>query len=367
MVDETSPSAPDPDARARAIPLWTKWFVGISAVAVAVGVAGSLIRLPYDTLSPGSALNVAPLVSVRGAKTYRGAGDVMLLFVRERDHINVWSWVQAKLDSNIDLLDQNVVSGGQSDEQSTASAISEMAQSQVSAKAAALTALGYRLHVAPGVLVTAVLPSKPAGKLLHPGDQIVAADGHALQKPDDLAKYVSKHPVGTSVRLRIVRAGHTETIPVGVVASGAHHIIGVLVMQTFRFPFQIGVDTSNINGPSAGLAMTLAIIDKLTPGNLAGGKRVAVTGTITPDGMVGEIGGLPQKAVAAKAAHAQIFIVPVCVKDPQCDRDLQVAKRRVGKHVDVEPVATLAQALRVLRDAGGAPIPARSTTAPSAA
>ena len=102
--------------------------------------------------------------------------------------------------------------------------------------------------------------------------------------------------------------------------------------------------------------MTLAIIDDLTPGNLTGGKRVAVTGTITADGKVGEIGGLPQKAVAAKAAHAQIFIVPVCVDDPQCTEDLKVARARVGKHVDVEPVATLAQALHVLRAAGGSPV-----------
>ena len=105
--------------------------------------------------------------------------------------------------------------------------------------------------------------------------------------------------------------------------------------------------------------MALAIIDRLTPGELTGGKRVAVTGTIDPDGNVGEIGGLPQKAVAARAAHAQIFIVPVCKADSAqaaCQKDLATAKKRVGKSVELAPVATLAQALKVLRDAGGAPV-----------
>src|SRR4029077_3030081 len=124
----------------------------------------------------------------------------------------------------------------------------------------------------------------------------------------------------------------------------------------------IDVDTSNITGPSAGLAMTLAIIDDLTPGDLTGGKRVSVTGTIRRDGTVGQIGEIQQKAISAKAAHAKIFIVPACGTDAACSSDLRRLKQRVGNAVDVEPVATLAQALRVLRDAGGPPVRKVPTT-----
>ena len=87
-------------------------------------------------------------------------------------------------------------------------------------------------------------------------------------------------------------------------------MIGVHVFPHFDFPVKVAVDTAGIGGPSAGLAMTLAILDDLTPGDLTGGKRVAVTGTIDPEGNVGEIGGIEQKAVAAQAAGAQLFIVP---------------------------------------------------------
>ena len=61
---------------------------------------------------------------------------------------------------------------------------------------------------------------------------------------------------------------------------------------------------ATVSGPSGGLAFTLTIIDELTPGNLTGGKKVAVTGTIDGDGTVGEVGGVPQKAVAAARAPA---------------------------------------------------------------
>ena len=73
-------------------------------------------------MSPGAALIVAPLVSVHGAKTYPKQGDVMLLFVRERDRVNVWLWLQAKLDPDIDLVKNSILSGGESEEQGDAEA-----------------------------------------------------------------------------------------------------------------------------------------------------------------------------------------------------------------------------------------------------
>ena len=135
----------------------------------------------------------------------------------------------------------------------------------------------------------------------------------------------------------------------------------------------MNVDTTNIGGPSAGLAMTLAILDDLTPGDLTGGKRVAVTGTIDPAGNVGEIGGIEQKAVAARAAHVTLFIVPQCSPDDspaaltQCKDDLVKTAKRAGSSIKVVPVSTFAQALKVLRDNGGAPVSTTTPTTPTTA
>jgi PDZ domain-containing protein len=102
--------------------------------------------------------------------------------------------------------------------------------------------------------------------------------------------------------------------------------------------------------------MALAILDDLTPGNLTGGTRVAVTGTIGYAGTVGEIGGIEQKAVAARAAGARLFIVPACTTPEtkvSCETDLQRATKRVGAKVKVVAVQTFDEALRVLRQNGG--------------
>jgi len=106
--------------------------------------------------------------------------------------------------------------------------------------------------------------------------------------------------------------------------------------------------------------MTLAILDDITPGNLTGGARVAVTGTIDPDGNVGEIGGIEQKAVAARARHAKLFIVPQCLPEEgdvaACQKDLAAAQKRAGSGLKVIPVATFAEALAALRANGGAAV-----------
>ena len=54
----------------------------------------------------------------------------------------------------------------------------------------------------------------------------------------------------------------------------------------------------------------LAIYDRLTPGSLTGGQRIAGTGSIDGDGQVGRIGGVRQKMAGAAADGATIFLVP---------------------------------------------------------
>jgi PDZ domain-containing protein len=159
----------------------------------------------------------------------------------------------------------------------------------------------------------------------------------------------AKRP-GTDISVGFLRGGqhHTASIRVGADEQG-HPVIGVFLAEPLKFPIEVNIDTSDIGGPSAGLAMTLSILDELTPGNLTGGKMVAVTGEITSDGKVVDVGGVGQKAVAARHRGAALFIVPF---DEVAD-----ARSRAGS-MPVVGVKTLADALTALRKAGGDPLPA---------
>ena len=99
------------------------------------------------------------------------------------------------------------------------------------------------------------------------------------------------------------------------------------------------VDTHGIGGPSAGLALTLQLIDDLTPGDLTGGHIVAVTGGMTGEGEVTPVGGMRFKARAARAAGAELFLVPG-------DNYAEAASESRG--LRVIPVSSLAEALDVL-------------------
>ena len=79
---------------------------------------------------------------------------------------------------------------------------------------------------------------------------------------------------------------------------------GMGTQPVYDFPFPVSINSDGIGGPSAGLAWTLGILNTLGGGNLTGGRIVAATGTIRPDGTVGDVGGVPQKTVAVERAGA---------------------------------------------------------------
>lgn len=92
--------------------------------------------------------------------------------------------------------------------------------------------------------------------------------------------------------------------------------MGVAVLDAPWAPFEVNFNLANIGGPSAGLMFSLALVDKLTTGELVGNTFVAGTGTIALDGKVGPIGGITHKMAAARAAGATVFLVPAknCVE-----------------------------------------------------
>jgi PDZ domain-containing protein len=110
----------------------------------------------------------------------------------------------------------------------------------------------------------------------------------------------------------------------------------------------VSINTSNIGGPSAGLAMTLTLIDELSRGSITGHRTIAATGTISPDGSVGAVGGVAEKAVAVVNAGGKVFFVP--------EANVADAKSAQEPGLRIIGVTSLRQVLRDLRDMGGAAI-----------
>jgi PDZ domain-containing protein len=117
-----------------------------------------------------------------------------------------------------------------------------------------------------------------------------------------------------------------------------------MLKYLFTFPFDVEISLEKVGGPSAGLMFSLGIIDTVTPGDLTGGKHIAGTGTITPDGAVGPIGGIGQKMQAARAGGATLFLAPAA----NCE---QVAGH-IPDGLQVVRVENLAEARAAVERAG---------------
>jgi PDZ domain-containing protein len=212
------------------------------------------------------------------------------------------------------------------------------------AAAAAAKAAGMKVTLkGTGARVTDLAPGAPAEKILKKGDVVIGVDGEPVKLSTELARAIQSRPAGTIFDLTIERSKRTQHVKVASRAGIAEGTpaIGIL-LETRDFditlPFKVHFKHHDIGGPSAGLAYALAIYDILEPADIAHGRDIATTGTISLEGQVGPIGGIREKAVAAKRAGATLFVVP--------DSEAPDAK---GAGMSVIGVTTLEQAVNALR------------------
>ena len=123
--------------------------------------------------------------------------------------------------------------------------------------------------------------------------------------------------------------------------------LGITADRVATFPgihVKIGIDPNIVGGPSAGTALALGIIDKLTPGGLTGGRTIAGTGTVDGFGTVGPIGGLQQKIAAAVKAGATVFFAPAS----ECSQATSVAPKSLTL-IKVDTLQTVVTALQDIK------------------
>lgn len=384
MTDHIPATAPPPElpspTRSRKHTVLAVVLSTVGVLIAVIVIAGFLIHLPYVIISPGSATPLdSQVVQIEGAQTYPAdSGNILFLTVRvSTREPNVWRVVTSWLDPDRAVEDRDTVQGCLTDAQNQQFNSELMDQSQNDAKYVALTRLGYSVPANPvQIRVVEVCRDAPAHGALETGDQVLAVDGTAVGDVSEIGAKVQAHRPGERISITFDRNGVTQTqsITAGKVhtegsgkdarqscepARGSTNgtaCLGVSSQEfvTYQFPIDVKIDTQLVGGPSAGLAFTLAIIDDLTPGSLTGGKRVAVTGTIEPDGHVGEVGGVEQKAITARTNGVRLMIVP--------KREVEDARRGAGD-VRVVGVDTVDQALDALHEAGGEEVPPPSTTA----
>lgn len=363
-TDTTLQSEPHPRPWPR---FWWAWVLFI-VLAIAAAVA-SRFDLNYYAVQPGIAQPVQQFITVPASKGHPVSNSVLLTDV-EIGRVSALSYLWYKLQSNTTLDPLISVTGGTPPSELNAQGVLEMAQAEADAKTSALRRLGYQVPSRrAGAVVFATFPGSPAWGVLNVGDVIVGVDGAPVATAIDLGTMVRHFHSGQTITMMVKRGGTgaPQAVPITLRSTVVNlgggqkqtETLGVYaedqVDYTYPFPFRINV--ANIGGPSAGLAMTLGVIDELTGGSITGHQKVAATGTIDGHGNVGDVGGVPQKTIAVEEAGASIFLVP------PAEYKAALSKATPGLHVYA--VSTLDQALAVLAAHGGTMPGLSSTSTPT--
>jgi PDZ domain-containing protein len=313
-----------------------------------------------------------------GVERFETEGDFFFVTVSSPAQ-SFLSWFAGRGDPAIDLLTEEDKFGVRTPSQRREAALQQMRTASQEAQFVALNAAGYEAEISLGqVIVQEVLcrtvgddglcsESFASDEQIDPSDTILEAEGITLNSVEDLSAVLEGKQPGDLVDLLIDRPDVGElAVTVELSASPDdpdRTIIGFRPFDTrvVTLPFEVNIDTGQIGGPSAGLAFTLALIDELTPGELTGGRNIAVTGTISLDGSVGPIGGLSQKVNSVLQHGVDVFIVPASqreLSDPKPGEPNLRQKLDDAGHGDVEiiGVANLDEALAALEALGGDPL-----------
>lgn len=297
-------------------------LTGIGFLALFMGCLFALVFLPtpYVIERPGPVFNVLgksdgkAVTTIDDAQSYPTTGrlDVLTVSVAgNRENTPSWlelgwAWLDpAEAVVPLDVMYPPNVSTAQVEAESTAM----MEESQQDAVAAALTNLGY--SVPWHVYVSEVSKGSPSSGKLVAADFVIKINGVAVKDIDQMRKVINEQAPLGPLQVEVLRAGKSvvEEITATKNADGKYRL-GILAGYKYDFPVKIKLQLGDVGGPSGGMMFALGIIDRLTPGQLTGGKHIAGTGTIDAAGNVGPIGGIRHKLFGAARAGATIFLAP---------------------------------------------------------
>ncbi|MBU6243818.1 MAG: PDZ domain-containing protein [Actinomycetales bacterium] len=330
----------------------------VSAASLIVLLAVALLLpVPFVKMAPGPTYNVVgdvggvPVIDIEGTTTYPTTGDLDMTTVMEsggpRGGLTfveaIGSWFNpADAVLPRELIYPDDVSG--EDVKVRQAALFSTAESN--SVAAALNYLGKPVRTE--LVVTAVYEGTPASGKLEPRDRILAVDGTKVTEPKQVGDAIRAKPIGTTFTFTVERLvdGALKTLDEQVTSQenpdepGVPQV-GIGVGLYYAADFDITFTLKDVGGPSAGMMFALGLVDKLTPQDLAQGRHIAGTGTITPEGEVGTIGGIRQKLAGARGAGAELFLMPAA----HCAE----AAGHIPDGLTVVPIKTLADAVTAVQ------------------
>lgn len=181
------------------------------------------------------------------------------------------------------------------------------------------------------------------------GDVITEIDGEKVKDFESLTNKMKEYKVGDRITLKVTNDDKKYERYANIVEIDGEPKIGILLKETRDIKTKPECElfyTKSESGASGGLMTALTIYNYLVKEDITGGLDIAGTGTIEPDGSVGEISGIKYKLAGVVKEKMDIFIVPA-------GENYKEALKEKEKHnydIKIVPVSTFEEAITYLEN-----------------
>jgi PDZ domain-containing protein len=340
------------------IPVVNRRILTLLVALVPIGAFGVLlavVTVPFVALGSGPTFDTLGMidgkqvVDIQGTPTHPTTGHLNMTTVSQRDGLTLGEALVLWMSGREQLMPRDLIyPPGKSRDEVEKDNDADFKESEQSAEYAAL---GYLKYPA-AVTVADVHDPGPSAGALQPGDAVVAVDGTPVADVKQFTAIVGATKPGQVAVIDYRRKNAppgSVRITLGESKDRDHGFLGIAVLDAPWAPFKVEFNLANVGGPSAGLMFSLAVVDKLTTGELAGSNFIAGTGTIKTNGDVGAIGGISHKMSAAQDAGATVFLVP-------SDNCYEASSDNTGMRlVKVDNLGQAVDALRTINSGGEPP------------
>ena len=300
------------------------------------------VKVPYYIMAPGGTINITDRVEMEGYQNKDGSLNV--LYVSEYEGTPATLLV-AKLKSwDIEKNEERQISDESISDIEKRNKIMRDNSLDI-ATMVAYTEAGKEITIKDKKNVV-IGVTKDNG--LEVGDVILKTDGQECDDIKEIKKIISSKEVGDTITFKVLRNNKEEEIKSKILLEDNTKIIGVVIITEYDYDIDPEINVKfkkTESGASGGLMLTLTIYNAISDEDIIKGRNIAGTGTISPDGTVGEIDGIKYKIMGAAQDKMDIVFVPSANYDEAIK-----TKEKYNYDINIIKVDTFDEAVEYLKN-----------------
>ena len=303
------------------------------------------IKLPYYIETPGGLIDTKEKVQTN--EEFKLSGSLNMAYVSEI-HATIPTYIYSKINKDWNAeKEEKITAGNEKMEDLEYRNKMLLKESYNTAKLVAYNHSNTNYKITNNKIYVTYIDDK-ANTNLKIKDQILKVDEKKVIDKNYLQTYIASKNINDEITFTVKRKNKILKRKAVLIDVNNSPKVGLLIAEDFniksnkkiKFKFK-----DSESGPSGGLMLTLTIYSYINKIDLTKGQIVAGTGTINPDGTVGEISGVKYKLIGAVNKKAKIFIVP---KGKNYEEAKKVKKEK-NYNIELIPVESFEETIKYLK------------------